>query len=79
MRPEASSAESLTSYLAVEEAGYRLIEVARFFRRDPGVMRRGLHHLEERLLKNSGLQKGIGRLQVGIREGGKPKIAKRQA
>ncbi len=65
--------------LAVEEGGYRLVEVARFFGRDPGVMSRGLRLLEERLVEEKELQRKIGRLQVGIREGRKVKIARRHA
>jgi transposase-like protein len=65
--------------LAVEEGGYRLVEVARFFGCDPGVMSRGLRLLEERLMEERELQRKIGRLRVGIREGRRVKIARRQA
>lgn len=76
---EVSQLRWIIGKLAAEEAGYRLVEVARFFRRDPGVMSRGLRLLEERLIKEKELQKRVGRLQVVIREGRKAKIARRQA
>lgn len=76
---EVSQLRWIIGKLAAEEAGYRLVEVARFFRRDPGVMSRGLRLLEERLMKEKELQKRVGRLQVAVREGRKPKIARRQA
>lgn len=65
--------------LAVEEAGYPLVEVARFLTRDPGVISRGLRQLEEGLEEDRKLPIGIGKLQVGIRKGGKHKIATGQA
>ncbi len=76
---EVSQLRWIIGKLAAEEAGYRLVEVARFFRRDPGVMSRGLRLLEERLIKEKQLQKRVSRLQVVIREGRKPRIARRQA
>ncbi|MGH7771527.1 MAG: hypothetical protein ACREQA_04765, partial [Candidatus Binatia bacterium] len=56
-----------------------LVEVARFFRRDPGVMSRGVWLLEERLTQEKELQKRVDRLQVVICEGRKPRMARRQA
>lgn len=76
---EVSQLRWIIGKMAVEEAGYRLVEVARFFRRDPGVMSRGLRLLEERLMKEKELQKRVGRLQVALREGRRLKIARRQA
>lgn len=76
---EVSQLRWIIGKLAVEEAGYRLVEVARFFRRDPGVMSRGLRLLEERLTKEKELQRRAGRLQIMIREGRKPKMARSQA
>jgi len=76
---EISQVRWVIGKLAVEEAGYRLVEVARYLTRDPGVMSRGLGQLEERLQNDRNLRQRIGKLQVGIREGRKPKIAKRQA
>ena len=76
---EVSQLRWIIGKLAAEEAGYRLVEVARFFRRDPGVMSRGVRLLEERLIQERELQKRVGRLQVLIREGRKPRIARRQA
>ena len=76
---EVSQLRWIVGKLAAEEAGYRLVEVARFFRRDPGVMSRGVRLLEERLIQERELQKRVDRLQVRIREGRKPKIARRQA
>jgi len=52
------------------------MEVARFLGRDPGVMSRGLRQLGERLGAQKSLQKRIGRIQVSIREGRKPKIGR---
>ncbi len=69
----------LFAKIAVDEAGYRLVEVARYLRRDLGVMSRGLRQLEERLDEDRNLQTRIGKLQVGIRRGRKHKIAKRPA
>lgn len=62
--------------LAAEEAGYRLVEVARFFGWDPGVMSRGVRLLEERLIEEKELRKRAARLQATIREGRKPKIGR---
>lgn len=76
---EVSQLRWIIGKLGAGEAGYRLAEVARFFRRDPGVMSRGLRLLEERLMKEKELQRRVGRLQVMVREGRKPKIARRQA
>ena len=76
---EVSQLRWIIGKLAAEEADCRLVEVARFFRRDPGVVSRGLRLLEERLIEEKGLQKRVSRLQVTIREGRKPKIARRQA
>jgi len=64
--------------LATEQAGYRLVEVARYINRDPGVMSRGLRKLEVRLEEDRKLQTRIGKLQLGIREDRKVKIATRQ-
>lgn len=76
---QVSQLRRIIGKLAAEEAGYRLVEVARFFRRDPGVMSRGLRLLEEQLIKDKELQRRVGRLQALIREGRKAKIARRQA
>ncbi len=75
---EISQVRWLVGKLAIEQAGYRLTEVARYLNRDPGVMSRGLRQLEERLEKDRKLQTRIGKLQVRIREGRKIKIAIRQ-
>ncbi len=64
--------------LATEQAGYRLVEVARYIIRDPGVMSRGLRQLEVRLEEDRKLQTRIGKLQLGIREDREVKVAKRQ-
>ncbi len=76
---EISQLRWLIGKVAIEETRYRLVEVARFLSRDPGVMSRGLRQLEERLQKDRDLQKRIGRIQARIREGRKPRIAKRHA
>ena len=75
---EISQVRWVVGKLAIEQAGYRLMEVARYLNRDPGVMSRGLRQLEERLGKDRKLQTRIGKLQVQIREGRKVKIAIRQ-
>jgi len=75
---EISQVRWLIGKLAIEQAGYRLVEVARYLKRDPGVMSRGLRNIEERLEKDKKLQVRISKLQVRIREGRKVKIARRQ-
>jgi hypothetical protein len=75
---EISQVRWVIGKLAVEEAGYRLAEIARYLTRGPGVMSRGLRQLEERLENDRKLQTRIGKLQVGIPEGKKHKIVKRQ-
>ncbi len=57
---------------------FRLVEVARYINRDPGVMSRGLRKLEVRLEEDRNLQTRIGKLQLGIRKDRKVKIATRQ-
>ncbi len=76
---EVSQLQWIIGKLPAEEAGYRLVEVAGYFRCDPGVMSRGVRLLEERLIKEKELQKRVGRLQVVVRDGRKPRIARRQA
>ena len=76
---EISELRWLIGKLAIEQAGYRMMEVARYLNRDPGVMSRGLRQIGERLEKDRNLVRRIGKLEVGVREGKKAKIAKRQA
>jgi len=76
---EVSQLRWIIAKLAAEEADYRLVELARFLRRDPGVMSRGVRLLEEHLIKEKELQKRVARLQAAIREGRRVKMAKRQA
>jgi len=64
--------------LAIEQAGYRMVEVARYIDRDPGVMSRGLRMLEVRLEEDRKLQTRIDKLQLGMRKYRKVKIATRQ-
>ena len=64
--------------LAIEQAGYSMMEVARYLNRDPGVMSRGLRRIGERLEKDRNLERRIGRLQTKIREGRRARIARRQ-
>jgi len=76
---EISEVRWLIGRLAIAQAGYRLMEVARYLNRDPGVMSRGIRHIGERLEKDRNLERRIGKLQVRMREGRKAKIARRQA
>lgn len=76
---EISEVRWMIGRLAIEQAGYRLMEVARYLNRDPGVMSRGIRHIEERLEQDKQLSRRIGKLQVRMREGRKTKIARRQA
>ena len=46
---ETSQIRWIIAKIAVEEAGYRLMEVARYLSRDAGVMSRGLRWLEYRV------------------------------
>jgi len=57
---EISEVRWLIGKLAIEQAGYRLIEVARYLKRDPGVMSRGLRQIGERLEKYRNLERRIG-------------------
>ena len=65
--------------VAIAEGGYRMVELARYLGRDPGVISRGLRSLDELLLKEKGMQERIRRLQAGIRVGRRVKIARTQA
>jgi hypothetical protein len=56
-----------------------LMEVARYFGRDAGVMSHGLRRLEERLAEEKELQRRVDRLRGAMREGRKGRIAKKQA
>ncbi len=75
---EISQVRWMIGKLATEQAGYRMVEVARYINRDPGVMSRGLRKLEVRLEEYRKLQTRIGKLQLGIRKDRKVKIATRQ-
>jgi REP element-mobilizing transposase RayT len=76
---EVSQLRWIIGKLACEEAGNRLMEVARFFGRDAGVMSRGLRLLAERLAEEKELQRRVDRLRRVMREGRTGRIAKRQA
>ena len=56
-----------------------LVEVARYFGRDAGVMSHGLRLLEERLAEEKKLQRRIDRLRGAMHEGRKGRVGKRQA
>ncbi len=75
---ENATLSSLKSCQPDLAASDRLVEVARYINRDPGVMSRGLRKLEVRLEEDRKLQTRIGKLQLGIRKDGKVKIATRQ-
>ena len=76
---EMSQIRWIVSKVAIEEGGYRMADVARFFRRDPAVISRGLRSFEERLSRDKRLRENIRRLQENIRKGRKRRIAIRQA
>ena len=75
---ETSQIRWIIGKIAVEEAGYRLMEVARYLSRDAGVMSRGLGQLEHSVQVDRTFQERIGTIQAGIRKGRKPKIARGQ-
>ncbi len=75
---ENATLSSLKSCQPDLAASDRLVEVARYINRDPGVMSQGLRKLEVRQEEDRKLQSRIGKLQVGIREGREVKIATRQ-
>jgi hypothetical protein len=56
-----------------------LMEVARYFGRDAGVMSHGLRLLEERLAEEKKLQRRVDRLRGAMHEGRNGRIAKKQA
>ncbi|MEE9185044.1 MAG: hypothetical protein V3U39_11305, partial [Acidimicrobiia bacterium] len=75
---ENATLSSLKSCQPDLAASDRLVEVAQYINRDPGVMSRGLRKLEVRLEEDRKLQTRIGKLQLGIRKDRKVKIATRQ-
>ena len=56
-----------------------LVEVARYFGRDAGVISQGLRLLEERLAEEKKLQRRVDRLRGAMHEGRKGRVAKKRA